>query len=265
MHGLNPHDGGRSIDWGKTSNDYSQHRPGPPLSFYARLAALGVGTPGQKLLDLGTGTGLLARQFARQGAVVHGTDISEKQIELARQSASAEGLSAEFSVHSSESLPWQQPTFDVVTANQCWLYFDKQKVIKELRRILKPGGLLVTSHFSWLPRLDDIARRTEELVLKFNPDWSASDWSGEIPPCPQWAEKDFDLRGMFYYDEPIEFTRDGWCGRIRACRGIGATLGPEDVARFDEAHREQLTAMAGETFTVLHRLDAHLFAFQSEN
>ena len=51
-------DGGRSIDWGRTSRDYARHRPGPPPSYFERLAALGVGRPGQRLLDLATGTGL---------------------------------------------------------------------------------------------------------------------------------------------------------------------------------------------------------------
>jgi SAM-dependent methyltransferase len=155
------------------------------------------------------------------------------------------------------------PTYEVVTANQCWLYFDKEKAISELRRVLRPGGVLVTSHFSWLPRLDDVARRSEQLVLQFNPDWSGADWSGVIPPCPKWAEHVFDVTAMFYYDEPIPFTRESWCGRIRACRGIGATLSPREVEAFDTAHRELLRRTAAESFTVLHRLDAHVFAFKA--
>lgn len=226
------------------------------------LKALGIGIEGQRILDLGTGTGVLARQFARQGSAVQGIDISAEQIAMAKRLACEEGLSAEFSVHPSETLPWTEPTFDVVTANQCWLYFDKEKVIQELRRVLRPGGVLVTSHFSWLPRCDEIARGSEQLVLKFNPAWSAADWSGTIPTCPKWAEADFDVKAMFFYDEPIPFTREGWCGRIRACRGVGATLSTSEVEAFDAAHRELISRIAPEAFTVLHRLDAHVFAFK---
>jgi 2-polyprenyl-3-methyl-5-hydroxy-6-metoxy-1,4-benzoquinol methylase len=84
MHGLPSLDGPNCIDWGKTSLDYSAHRPGPPPSFYHRLAALGVGLPGQSILDLGTGTGVLARQFAQQGATVAGIDIAAEQIAAAQ-------------------------------------------------------------------------------------------------------------------------------------------------------------------------------------
>jgi 2-polyprenyl-3-methyl-5-hydroxy-6-metoxy-1,4-benzoquinol methylase len=119
MRTLTSRDGSKIIDWGKTSDDYSVFRSGPPLSFYARLLALGVGLTGQTVLDLGTGTGVLARQFARQGSVVYGIDVSEEQIAMARRLAEDEGLTVDFSVGPAESLPWKEATFDAATANRC--------------------------------------------------------------------------------------------------------------------------------------------------
>ena len=58
-------DEGHAFDWGKTSPDYAVYRPGYPASFYTVLQALGIGTPGQDILDLGTGTGVLARGCMR--------------------------------------------------------------------------------------------------------------------------------------------------------------------------------------------------------
>ena len=69
-------DAGRGIDWGRTSQDYDHYRPGPPDSFYRKLLALDIGLPDQRILDIGTGTGLLARRFAAQGAHVAGIDVS---------------------------------------------------------------------------------------------------------------------------------------------------------------------------------------------
>jgi SAM-dependent methyltransferase len=63
-------DNEREFDWGKTSQDYAAYRSGYPESFYEVLAALGIGKPGQRILDLGTGTGVLARAFAQRGSVV---------------------------------------------------------------------------------------------------------------------------------------------------------------------------------------------------
>lgn len=259
MQGLSNKDGDRDIDWGRTSGDYAVHRPGPPPSFYERLAAWGVGQPGQRILDLGTGTGVLARQFARQGAAVSGIDVAAEQIETARRLAAEEDIAVDFRHGRAEDLPWQEPAFDFATANQCFLYFDKPAVVRELRRVLRPGGRLVTSHFSWLPRLDEIARQSEELVLAHNPDWTAADWDGCIPEFPEWARPWFEVEAFFVYDEPVPFTRESWAGRIRACRGVGATMTTAEMARFEAAHRDLLSRIAPDEFTILHRLDAHLF------
>ena len=57
----------------------------------------------------------------------------------------------------------------------------------------------------------------------------------------------------------VPFTRTGWRGRMRACRGVGASLPDADVAAFDAAFDAWLEANAAPTFTVRHRIDAHLF------
>ncbi len=265
MHGINPVDPGRDIDWGKTSGDYSVYRPGPPDSFYERLKVLGVGLPKQRILDFGTGTGVLARRFAQQGSEVCGIDISEGQIAAAKKLAEESKLSVSFQVSPAEKTPFDDHTFDVITANQCWLYFDKAKTIAEVRRLLKPGGVLMTSHYSWMPRLDEVARKMEELVLQHNPQWTANDWNGNIPAQPDWTLKDFNVKAMFYYDYPVPFTHESWRGRVRACRGVGAGLDAEAVQKFDEAHAALLKKMVPNEFTVLHRIDAHLFVFKNES
>lgn len=259
MHGVPPVDSGRTIDWGHTSEDYAVFRQGPPPSFYDRLRALGVGLPGQRVLDLGTGTGVVARQLAIQACTVTGVDIAAGQIDAARRLAADARLEIDFHLVRAEETGLASQSFDVITANQSWLYFDRPRLIPEVRRLLAPGGRLVTSHFCWLPRLDPIARQTEALVLKFNPQWSAADWPGTIPACPAWAAADFIVTAMFFYDEPIPFTRESWRGRIRACRGVGASLTAEEVKQFDEEHAALLARIAEEKFTVLHRIDAHVF------
>jgi SAM-dependent methyltransferase len=255
-------DAGRSIDWGRTSDDYATHRPGPPPSYYERLAAFGLGVPGQRVLDLGTGTGLLAREFARRGCRVAGADASANQLAAARRLAAEEGLEVDLRLAPAEATPFEAGSFDLVTANQCWLYFDVARMVPELRRLLAPGGRLVVSHFSWLPRLDDLARATEELILRFNPDWSGADWDGRVPARPGWSRDAFELHAMWFYDEPVLFTRESWRGRIRAVRGVGASLPGEAVAAFDREHEALLERLVPDRFTVLHRIDVHIFSLR---
>jgi len=253
-------DAGRAFDWGRTSADYDRFRPGPPDSFYRKLAALDIGLRGQRILDLGTGTGLLARRFAAQGAFVDGVDVAEAQIAMARAASAREGVDAHFQVAAAEALPFDDNTFDVVTANQCWLYFDLSLTIPEVCRVLKPGGRLLVSHFSFMPRLDALVRASEQLVLEYNPDWSGADWDGVIPPVPGWSKAAFELVGLFVYDEQIPFSRESWRGRMRALRGIAASLPEEAVVAFDRDHEALLNTIAAERFEIWHRIHAHIFA-----
>jgi len=256
-------DPGRAIDWSRASADYAQFRPGPPDSFFVRLQALGIGRPGQRVLDLGTGTGLIARRLARRGARVAGIDIAAGQLAEARRLAEAESLSIDFREAPAEEPPFADRSFDAVTANQCWLYFDKPRLLPRLRRLLVPDGLIAVSHFSWLPRQDPVAAATEAIVLRHNPVWTDKDWNGEVPLPPAWMTPELEIRGFFLYDEAIPFTAEGWRGRIRACRGVGASLDPKAVAAVDRDLSRWLASNAGERFTVRHRLDATILAFRA--
>jgi 2-polyprenyl-3-methyl-5-hydroxy-6-metoxy-1,4-benzoquinol methylase len=78
--------------WGICAEDYERFRPGPPPSYYDILAGLGCDLPGQNVLDLGTGPGLLGCELARRGARVMGIDRLTDQIRLARARARAARL-----------------------------------------------------------------------------------------------------------------------------------------------------------------------------
>ena len=201
-------DGDRVIDWGKTSGDYSKWRPNYPERFFDLLRLFDVGVRGQRILDLGTGVGFLAIRFAQSGADVTAIDISQEQIAEATRCAAAFGVGVDFRVGRAEETGMPTRSFDVVTASQWWLYFDKSLAIPEVLRLLKPGGFLVTTHFAWLPRIDHIAHASEQLVLKHNPQWSAAGLSGERPFNPAWIDAHFRVKAMFVFNEAIPFTRE---------------------------------------------------------
>ncbi|MBR3142431.1 MAG: class I SAM-dependent methyltransferase, partial [Clostridiales bacterium] len=50
----------------------------------------------------------------------------------------------------------------------------------------------------------------------------------------------------------VPFTKESWHGRMFACRGVGASLSPEEIAKWDAEHRALLDAIAPESFEVLH-------------
>lgn len=247
-------DNGKEIDWGKTSGDYSKYRDIYPDEFYQKLYVLGVGVEGQRILDLGTGTGVIPRTLSRYGAKFVGADISKEQIDAAIVLSKGNGLNIEWKVCSAEDTRMPDNSFDIITACQCWWYFDKSKIVPEIIRILKPQGKLALLYMNWLPYEDKIAAKTEALVLEYNPDWKGNGFTGNLFNMPEYLKSHFTLSTYHKFRVNVPFTRESWRGRIRACRGVGASLLPNEVEEFDRQHDIVLKEMTSESFSVLHEV-----------
>jgi 2-polyprenyl-6-hydroxyphenyl methylase / 3-demethylubiquinone-9 3-methyltransferase len=104
--------------------------------------ALQKSPDGLRALDIGSGAGFLAEEFARIGFSVVGVDPSTVAVEAARRHAEQTGLSIEYLVGSGESLPVPDESFEVVYCCDVLEHVaDLEKVIAETARVLRPGGL----------------------------------------------------------------------------------------------------------------------------
>src|SRR5215472_15206351 len=170
-------------DFGRTVADYGKHRAGFPPAFFDRLAALRIFHPGARSLDLGTGTGTLARGLAERGCESTGLDRSTPLMEEAARIDRQAGISVRYIEAPAEATGLPQASFDLVIAGQCWHWFDRPRAIAEARRLLKPGGYLVIAHFDWIPLPGNIADLTEKLIEKHNPKWKLGGGVGIHPRC----------------------------------------------------------------------------------
>ncbi|WP_239461314.1 methyltransferase domain-containing protein [Occallatibacter savannae] len=107
--------------------------------------------PGQKVLDVGCGTGQLALIAARAGAVVTGCDIATNSLERARSRALQEKLAATFDEGDAEALPYPDAHFDVVTSLVGAMFAPRPDLVaSELVRVCKPGGKIAMAN--WTPQ-----------------------------------------------------------------------------------------------------------------
>ncbi len=272
-------DAGKGFDWGRVSEDYARFRDIYPEIFYQKITSRGLCTAGQKCLDIGTGTGVLPRNMARFGASWTGTDISPEQIAQAKRLAAdagdpnqahitflalpaeqldlLEGKPPENKPNPEKSMLPQnscQPAapFDVITACQCFWYFDHKTVAPILARLLKEDGRLLVLYMAWLPFEDPIAEKSEKLVLKYSPGWTGAGETRHPIVIPDEVLAYFDLEEHEEYDVRIPFTRASWHGRMKACRGVGASLSETELSRWEVEHLAMLETEVPESFEVLH-------------
>jgi SAM-dependent methyltransferase len=245
-------------DFGRTAKDYGRHRAGFPDEFYERLTTKGIVAAGMRALDVGTGTGTLARGLATRGCEVVGLDRSAPLIEQAAELDREARVAVKYVIAPAEETGLPAASFDLVTAGQCWHWFDRPRAALEARRLLKPRGRLVIAHFDWIALPGNMIEATEKLIEKHNPKWI---FGGGLGIYPHWP-RDLAIAGFrdietLSFDLDAIYSHEAWRGRIRASAGVGASLSPEAVAIFDA----ELRAMLADRFPedpmrVMHRVFA---------
>ena len=116
----------------------------------AKLVKFALVAPGQRLLDVACGTGVVAVTAARRGAKVSGLDLTPALIERARHNAGLAGVDIDFIEGDAEALPYPDASFDVVLSQYGHIFAPRPAVvIKEMLRVLKTGGCIAFS--TWPP------------------------------------------------------------------------------------------------------------------
>lgn len=174
----------------------------------ALIASLGCGNPtalaelhpGEVVLDLGSGGGidvlLSARRVGPEGKA-YGLDMTQEMLELARRNAVEAGVeNVEFLRGEMENIPLPDDSVDVVISN-CVINLsaDKERVLQEAFRVLKPGGRFAVSDVVVRGRIAPKIRRSLEL------------WVGCVAGALQDDEFRSLLRGVGFEDPSIEPTR----------------------------------------------------------
>ncbi|MEV0323067.1 class I SAM-dependent methyltransferase [Streptomyces sp. NPDC050658] len=122
---------------------------------YDGLVVLSGARPGQRILDVGCGTGYFSRRAAASvtpGGRVTGIDPSQPMIEYATRRAPA---NCTFQTASAQELPFGDASFDVIVSSLAIHHLpdgDRLVALREMRRVLRPGGRLLLVDYGRLPR-----------------------------------------------------------------------------------------------------------------
>ncbi len=145
---VQPHNERPAAVWSAGGKDYDQISRGIADSIEHCVLRLNP-QPGERILDLSTGTGWTSRVVARRGATVIGVDIAGDLLEAARANAEADGLPIEYQLGDAEQLPFENGAFDAVVST-CGVMFASrpEAAARELARVVRPGGRIALT--TWL-------------------------------------------------------------------------------------------------------------------
>lgn len=236
---IQPHNQRPATVWSSGGRDYDEISRGIADSIEHCVMRLNP-QPGERILDLSTGTGWTSRLVARRGASVVGTDIAEDLLEAARAAAEAERLSIEYRVGDAESLPFATGEFDGVISTVGVMFASRQEAAAaELARVCRTGGRIALT--TWTA--DGNVLKMFEVMKRYMP----------APPNPaprspfEWGRTErikellggaFDLKfekAVSYYREPsAEAAWETFSKGYGPTRALAASLEPDRRAALRE-------------------------------
>ena len=130
----------------------------------------------KQVLELATGTGLIAKHIVRSADHIEATDASQEMIEQAKQGVKSTKL--HFSVQDMFHLPYADRSFDVViVSNALHIVPEPEKALTEIRRVLRDDGVLIAPTFTHSD--NDFRGKAKAFFMKLIGFHQYSKWSSE--------------------------------------------------------------------------------------
>jgi SAM-dependent methyltransferase len=225
------------------AEEYDRFRPGYPDTLFDTVAEQFALGSSPAAVDLGTGTGKVARAVAARGWRVTGVDPGRGMLDVLQRMARQEGHAIKVVEANAEATGLPDAAFDVALAGEAWHWFDAPRTLAEVARIVRAGGGFA---FFWNVVDEDgldIAAAERALVTRYGID------GGDIRrPGPRPETRDA-LRAAAGFQDPefvaiphaVRFTGAGYLGWARTKSHLRTA--PADLqARYLVDFEQMLTA-----------------------
>lgn len=234
---IEAHNSGPALVWGSGGDAYD--KVSGQISSALEHCVLRIDPkPGERILDLATGTGWTSRLLARSGANVTGADLAEGLIAAARTRAKAEGFAITYEIGDAEKLPYPDGAFDVVVSTFGLMFASRPEIAaSELARVCRKGGRIGLA--TWAPK-----GSVYEMFLVMRPYMPPP--PDPAPPSPfAWGNpervqellgRDFDLK--FEDGVTVYHDRNGEAAWSAFSTGYGPTKSL--AAKLDDQRRSDL-------------------------
>jgi SAM-dependent methyltransferase len=193
-----------AVSFGTDAERYDRSRPRYPDALVSRIVAAAPGREACQVLDVGCGTGIVARQFQAAGCQVFGIDPDERMADLARQ------FGIEVEIAKIEDWDPADRQFDAVVAGQVWHWVDPVAGAAKAAQALRPDGLLAIfwNAFQPPPELAEAFGAVFQRVaptLPFTMNWTRPAVEGYTDLCTRAAGA---IREVGEFGEPEQWRFD---------------------------------------------------------
>jgi SAM-dependent methyltransferase len=195
----------RAESFGSVAEQYDRYRPAFPDALLDDLAAMAGST---EVLDVGSGTGKVARGLAQRGLSVLGVELDPRMVAVAR------GHGIDVEVAPFETWDDAGRRFDLVTCGDAWHWIEPRRGAEKVAHVLRPGGAFV--RFWNVQLLDEPVMAALDVVYKrYAPEVRVY---GRVPPYELPASDPFPLEGPFSlvdaktYLSERRATGEDWAG-----------------------------------------------------
>jgi SAM-dependent methyltransferase len=221
---------------------YDRARPRYPEPLVSRIVAA---APGPRVLDVGCGTGIAARQLQAAGCSVLGVDLDDRMAAVARRG----GLEVEVAAFED----WQPRgrSFDAVVAGQTWHWVDPLAGAARAADALEPGGLLAV-FWNVADPLPEVAQALSAAYRRALPDWDpwarppAAAYEAILGPVVDGirAADRFAEPERWRFDWERSYARAEWLDQLQT-GGDATQLAPGDLEALLAAVGEAIDALGG--------------------
>ncbi|HWG13091.1 MAG TPA: class I SAM-dependent methyltransferase [Streptosporangiaceae bacterium] len=210
------------------ASDYDRVRPQPP-ALLAEVISQWAGVDTPAVIDIGTGSGLSLLPWSGRARKVTGVEPSGPMREIARQRAAALPDGQVFTVVEARAEDTGLPdgSADIVTASQAMHWFDADRALPEIVRLLRPGGVLAAYDCDWPPFVD---WETDAAYVACEEHMAALETSRDLQP-PKAAKEEHTDRmrasGLFRFvtEIAVHHQQEGNAERLVALiRSQGGTV-----------------------------------------
>ena len=246
--GSEPHGQRQAAEsFGSDPERYDRARPRYPEALIERIVAA---APGRVILDVGVGTGIVARQLQAAGCTVLGVDPDARMAEFAQHS----GVDVEVSTFEA----WEAAgrTFDMVVCGESWHWVDPVAGAAKAAEVLRPGGRLVVFWITGRPpeRLNDVFAEVYRRALSESLHSRLGDRAIEEAHSAMWSRAADGMRAAGGFGEPEQwrfewtkdYTRDEW---LDALLTSGAAIPQSNLTDLLVGIGEAIDAVGG-SFTM---------------